>query len=417
MFRPSPRKQRPFCAPRSRPTGEKGGFLWGAIAALIWGGFFAWSSVGTSAGFDAADLAFLRYGTAGAVMLPWLLRRDIRSLGGVGWLRGAALALLAGPLFVLVGTTGFAFAPLAHGAVIQLGTSTLVGIVLAAIFTDERVDFRRAFGLALMIIGLGITVGPGFLGGGSEAWKGDLLFAGAGLMWALFTLLQRRWAVDPMAGTAAISVLALLTYAPAYLLVRGPQVLIAADPLMLFELTIVLGLFSGIISLFAFGRAVSSLGAARASLFPALAPGVAIILGVPLADEIPTLPQVGGLIILTAGLLLSIRQPRSRSKPPTECTRRGESEALDCFVRGTESDSHPCETTASRAGVPKNQSVNCPPAKSRHSGFGSFCFSRVRTRIAGPFAPRLIAFGMPIWRASATIAVLSHLPAVKTRSE
>ena len=107
------------------------------------------------------------------------------------------LALLAGPLFVLVSTAGFAFAPLAHGAVIQLGTVTLMGTALAVAFLDERVDIARAVGLAVIVAGLAITVGPGLSDGGSQAWKGDLLFAGAGLTWALFTLLQHRWSADP----------------------------------------------------------------------------------------------------------------------------------------------------------------------------------------------------------------------------
>lgn len=311
MFASSPAKQAPLCACGPRLNGEQIGLLWGGLAALLWGGFFAVSSLGIKAGLDAADLALLRYGTAGALMLPWLWRNDIKSLGGVGWIRGVGLALLAGPLFVLVGTNGFVFAPLAHGAAIQLGTATLIGILLAAVFLGERVDIKRAGGVAIMIAGLAITVGPGLLDGGSQAWKGDLLFAGAGLMWALFTLLQRRWSVDAMATTAAVSVLSLLGYFPAYLLIRGPQVLTAANPLMVVQLAIVLGLFSGIVSLFAFARAVSCLGAARASLFPALAPGIAILLGVPLTGEVPTLPQVGGLVVLTAGLFLSIRAQRA----------------------------------------------------------------------------------------------------------
>src|SRR5690606_30663269 len=90
---------------------------------------------------------------------------------------------------------------------------------------------------------------------------------------------------------------------------------------------------SGIVSLFAFSRAVSCLGAARASLFPALAPGVAILLGVPLTGEIPTLPQVGGVIVLSAGLSLSIRQRSARPKPPTEALARAISMAGNAITR------------------------------------------------------------------------------------
>ncbi|WP_225770038.1 DMT family transporter [Inquilinus sp. Marseille-Q2685] len=370
-------KQLPPCSCRPRLTAYHEGFIWGAIAALIWGGFFAYSRLGIDAGFNAADLAFLRYGTAGALMLPWLLRSDIRSLGGVGWLRGASLALLAGPLFVLVSTAGFAFAPLAHGAVIQLGTVTLMGTVLASAFLDERVDIMRAIGLSVIVAGLAITVGPGLFDGGSQAWKGDLLFVGAGLMWALFALLQHRWLVDPMATTAAISVLSLLAYVPGYLLIRGPQALIAAGPLMVIEFAIVLGVFSGIVSLFAFGRAVSCLGAARASLFPALAPGVAILLGVPLAGEIPTLTQLGGVLVLTSGLILSIRQRSARLIPtaePVSC------EAGDPAEYGDEGEGTGHEH--GHLGHRSLEPIRCIDAEAEHqSGFSAGATSeRVRAR-------------------------------------
>lgn len=369
--------QLPPCSCRPRVLDARRGLIWGGIAALIWGGFFAYSRVGIDAGFNAADLAFLRYGTAGALMLPWLLRRDMRSLGGVGWLRGAVLALLAGPLFVLVSTAGLVFAPLAHGPVIQLGTVTLMGTVLAAAFLNDRVGIVRAIGLMVIVAGLAITVGPGLFDGGSQAWKGDLLFVVAGLMWALFTLLQHRWSADAMATTAAVSVISLAVYAPGYLLIRGPQALIAAGPLVVIEFAIVLGVFSGIVSLFAFGRAVSCLGAARASLFPALAPGVAILLGVPLAGEIPTLTQVTGLAVLTAGLILSIRQRSARLVPtaePVSCEAGDPASSGDEGKGAGHAPGHPDHRTL--------ELIHCPEAESENQcGFTAGATNeRVRAR-------------------------------------
>lgn len=104
------------------------GILYGLITAVIWGGFITVSRQGIGAGLQADDLAFLRYLSAGILLLPWLLRNQPASLAGVGWPRGIVLTLLAGPLFVIIGASGYLFAPLAHGAVIQLGTLTLVGI-------------------------------------------------------------------------------------------------------------------------------------------------------------------------------------------------------------------------------------------------------------------------------------------------
>ncbi|MGF7151773.1 drug/metabolite transporter (DMT)-like permease [Sphingomonas zeicaulis] len=294
--------------PRDGFSEQQRGYAFGGLAALIWGGFLAMSARGVEAGLDAADLALLRYETAGLLLLPWLMRHHRRVTAKIGWGRAIVLALLAGPPFMLVGTSGFEFAPLAHSAVLQLGTVTLMGIVLAAIVTAERPGRARLIGLAIVVAGLAIAAGPDPLRGGSQAWKGDLLFVAAGLMWALFTVLQRHWQVEAMAATALVAVLSALVYAPTYLAIRGPATLAAAAPAMLITQAIFLGLFAGVIALFAFGRAVQHLGAGRASLFPALAPAVAILLGVPLTGEIPSIAQLAGLLVLTGGLMLALRR-------------------------------------------------------------------------------------------------------------
>ncbi|HYF88060.1 DMT family transporter [Azospirillum sp.] len=300
--------------PEGGRSRERRGLAYGLVAALIWGGYVAVSHHGIEAGLDPADLAFLRYSVTGIVLLPWLLRNQPASLAGLGWGRGMALALFAGPLFVLVGAAGFAFAPLAHSALIQLGTVSLMGIVLAALVVRERQSATRVAGLAVIVTGLAIAAGPGLLGGGSQVWKGDLLFASAGTMWAAFTVLQRRWQVSPLVATAAVSVLSGLIYSPLYLASRGLSTLSAADPQVLIQQGLVLGVLSGVVALFAFARAVEYIGPGRASLFPALAPAIAILAGIPISGVIPTTWQVLGLVVLSAGLLLAVRTaPASRT--------------------------------------------------------------------------------------------------------
>lgn len=78
------------------------GFALGLSATVIWGGYLAMARAGIAAGLVASDIAFIRYGVAGLVMMPWLLRHRPATLAGVGWRRGAVLALLVGPLFILI---------------------------------------------------------------------------------------------------------------------------------------------------------------------------------------------------------------------------------------------------------------------------------------------------------------------------
>ncbi len=300
----------------SQAKRERYGLAFGMFAVVIWGGYLAVTRQGISAGLTAEDLSFLRYSTAGIIMLPWLCRHQPLQLAGIGWFKGSVLALLAGPPFVLVGASGFNYAPLAHSAVIQLGTLTLMGIVLSVVITRERTSKRRLVGVAIIITGLAVTAGPALLDGSSDAWKGDLLFATAGSMWALFTVLQLRWRIAPMAATAVVSVLSGLIYSPSYLATHGLFNLMRVDTSMLIQQALVLGVLSGVVALFTFSRTVEYLGAARASLFPALAPAIAIMIGIPLTKEIPTIWQMVGLVTLSAGLLLAIQVTHAGRRTP-----------------------------------------------------------------------------------------------------
>ena len=62
----------------------------------------------------------------------------------------------------------------------------------------------------------------------------------------------------------------------------------------------------------AFDAAAGFAGASRAAVFPALVPASAIMLGWPIAGEVPTLLQAIGLGLVTGGLLISVGLFRRR---------------------------------------------------------------------------------------------------------
>ncbi|PLZ01272.1 hypothetical protein CY652_17170 [Burkholderia sp. WAC0059] len=70
-------------------------------------------------------------------------------------------------------------------------------------------------------------------------------------------------------------------------------------------------MLSGVVALFAFSRAVQDLGPSRAALFPALSPGVAILLGIPVTGDLPSAVQIMGLAILTIGLVVAVSARRA----------------------------------------------------------------------------------------------------------
>lgn len=272
----------------------------------MWAAYLAFARAGVKADLTPVDFVFLRFVTAGIVMMPCVLRIGIRDLGGVGWGRGAVLALLAGPLFIVLGVGGYAFAPLAHGAVIQPAALTLGAMAASWLIFGERPPRERALGVAIILGGL-VLIAAGK--GGAElpgAWRGDLLFVAAGLFWVGFTMLLRRWKIGGIEATAAVATVSALIVLPVFVATQSFDRL-AALPLQTPLIQIIVqGLMSGVLAVIAYGKAVEHLGASKAALFPALVPAASLILGVPITGEFPALAQWIGALMATAGLALAI---------------------------------------------------------------------------------------------------------------
>ena len=90
-----------------------------AIAAVvIWAGWLVMMRVGVNTTLTAFDLTALRFGVAGVVLLPVVLRRGL-AFNRLGWLGFTAVVIGAGaPVQLLVGA-GLSFAPVAHASVLM----------------------------------------------------------------------------------------------------------------------------------------------------------------------------------------------------------------------------------------------------------------------------------------------------------
>ena len=278
----------------------------GLTAVSMWASYLTFAKAGIDAGLTPVDFLVLRFAVAGVVMAVWLLLHEPSSLAGVGWSRGTVLALLAGPIFIGVGIGGYVFAPLAHGAVIQPATITLASMVAGAWLLNERLSRDKLQGALLILVGLAIIAATQPLTGGARAWIGDLMFVAAGLLWAAFTILIKRWAVPGMAATAAVSVLSALVVVPGVALFGTFDRILALPASVLATQLIVQGLMSGVLAILAYTAAVRFLGAGRAALFPALVPAATLALGIPVAQEIPTGWQLLGAGLASVGLLTAM---------------------------------------------------------------------------------------------------------------
>ncbi len=289
------------------------GLLFGLSAALIWGGYLGFARAGVADGLLPEDFVVLRFGVAGLIMLPYVLMKGVADLAGVGWGRGFVLALCAGPAFMLLVPAGFLYAPLAHGAVVPPASTTLSSLILAAIVLRDRPTRARIIAVAMILAGLVCIAGSGFFAtAGARAWLGDLMFFAAGLLWAIFTVLQQRWRIAPTQALAALSVTSLLLVLPPYLIWSSFERFLALPPAMLAAQIAIQGVLAGVVAVFAYSSAVMLLGASRAAVFPALVPGAATLIGIPLTGEWPTALQWLGIVVVTLGLAtaMGVRLPR-----------------------------------------------------------------------------------------------------------
>lgn len=293
-------------APRAGLIGISAGFA----ASTMWAAYFAYSRLGLAQGLQPVDLVFLRYSVAGAIMLPWLVRYGLRDFGGVGWRRGVVLAFFAGPIFVALGTGGYLFAPLAHGAVLQPSTAAVVTAILGWWVLGEQARPNQVLGTALLIAGISIIASRSLTAAEPNAWIGDLMFLTGGLFWVGYTLCLRRWSVPGVAATAAVSVLSVVVVVPAFFAFTSLDRLAALPPLGLLAQILAQGVGAGVLALIAFGIAVHHLGAGRAALFPALVPALTLVIGIPVAGEIPDYWEMAGAGLASIGLAIAVGATR-----------------------------------------------------------------------------------------------------------
>jgi drug/metabolite transporter (DMT)-like permease len=283
------------------------GVVCGTAAAFCWAAGFVATRHGILAGLAPADIALHRFAWAGLVLLPGALANGFAEVGAIGWGRALALTVVAGPLQALISYLGFTLVPLGHGVVIQPASSALAGLLLAVLALREPTTARRMLGAAAIVVGLCLFGAEAVATIGRHGLLGDFLFLVAGIAWGVFGVLLRHWRIAGTRAAIVICVLALLLYAPAHGLIWGYDGLLAAGWTENLVQALAQGVLAGVLAIYLFARAVTLLGASRASIFPALVPAFGIVLGYLALGEIPTVYQLAGLAFVALGFRLALK--------------------------------------------------------------------------------------------------------------
>jgi len=277
------------------------GALYGLGAVSIWSGWIVVARLGLRTSLTPWDIAALRFGIAGILMLPYVYRMGL-AIDRLGWPGLAAIVLGgAGPVFFA--NTGLIFAPAAHAGALFPGVMPLMVALLAAVVLREVLTMGKKIGFALILPGVLVIIwntGGSF---GSMQTVGHGLFLCAGLAWAFYTVALRKARLGGLHAAAISAVGSMTLYLPVYVLL--PIGTLDTAPWGDVALQgVVQGVLTAIISLLLYGRAVAILGASSGAAFAALCPAMTALLGIPILGEWPSPPDWLAIGLISAGVYL-----------------------------------------------------------------------------------------------------------------
>jgi drug/metabolite transporter (DMT)-like permease len=316
-------------APPSRRTFWVG--VGSAISVLvIWTTFILIARVSAKGHLNPFDIAFVRFVFSGLIVLPVVFLRG-------GWLldqlaprprlalaRAAALVATAGVGYCSLSYSAFFFAPVSHAAVLLPGSLPLHTAVLAALLLGERFRRARLIGLAAIVAGNLLIGGTSLLQafGGDDTWKGDVLFLGASMSWALYSVLCRRWHLDAIPATCAIAIGCLVSYVPLFAIGAAtglvPTRLASAPWSEIAFQAVYQGGISMLLAGVAFTQVVKTFGPVRTTMIMAVVPVLATISALPLLGESMTAAGGVGLACVTLGLLIGVGAQAGTSRAVLE---------------------------------------------------------------------------------------------------
>lgn len=286
---------------------------------LIWGSAFLFIKVAVGS-FDPFTYVWLRL-TIAAVALVIILRLSGRRLAlplGV-WAAVGLLALLNNVVPFLL--FGWGQKHIASGlAAILQATTPIFGVLAAHFLTaDEKITPARLIGVMIGFAGVATMIGPQIAGDGGNQLLAQLACLFASLLYALAGIFARRFkalGVAPMELATAQFVAGAILLAPVALTL-GQSLTALPTSLPAWGAVALLAIVGSAFAYVLFFRLIETAGATNSMLVTLLVPPIAIVLGALVFGEVFGVAQIGGLLLIAAGLaVIDGRLLRTWTAPP-----------------------------------------------------------------------------------------------------
>lgn len=290
------------------PTGspsQLSGYAAAWTIVLVWSFWLIVSRVAADSGLTVYDLAAMRYGLASLVALPLCLY--YKPWRGLSLVQIAVLSFILGPVYILIVFSGFLYAPAAHGGIFMNGVLPLISILFGIFLFRTLPDVKQVFGAGLILVSSIVLAWDTSVTLVENAWIGDLMFVVGAIFFATYVILSERWQLGPMQIIFCGTIVNAVLYLPIWALWL-PSGLADAPPGPLLLQAVYQGFVPNLIGLLFVAHASRRIGNGNTSSILAAVPGGGALLGLVLLGEALSLTSVLALVILTAGLLLSVRR-------------------------------------------------------------------------------------------------------------
>ena len=285
-------------SPRSR------GIACVLFSVLVWSGWMIVSSYSVRGSLTAYDITALRFGTAGIILLPVLLRMGLR-VGPWGIWGGLALAVLMGAPYNTIAIFGMKFAPASHAAGI-INTTMLLGSTLGGILLlKEKTTGLRVFGMLVSVIGIACLLSSTGKDADHDGMMlGHICFLIGGMIWSIYAVLMKSWKADALHVTAAVCVYSCIFYLPIYFLFLPANIHLSNWHEAAFQ-AIYQGIINSVGAMVCYNRGIALLGASTSSAFLPLIPAIATVAAIPFLGQTPGPMEWVGIALAMGGVFFS----------------------------------------------------------------------------------------------------------------
>lgn len=274
------------------------------VVSSILAGFAYPATTAALRGFAEKDLLLLRMVVCMIPFLPflWSARKRLGAWSRGDWARIAAVGLLGYALPLALGTYGLKLSS-ATSASLLVGLEPMTIVLLSVLFLGERMTRLKALSTILGLSGATLIAfqgPPSFAGAFTDRLRGDLILAGHGACWALYSVigksaLRRVRPLDFTAATTAFGLLGIAAWA-------GPSVVPSAwqgASSGAWAALLYLALAGGFLATWMWNAALEKVEAGKAANFIFLQPLVGVLSGIYLqGDPFTGWSAAGGALVL-----------------------------------------------------------------------------------------------------------------------